>query len=287
MRINPFEETYQLINMDGYNCLFTNLRLDRSLLPKGLFCYDVRDSDSSDGSFAQVQPFVLVNHWGTIICKDEIPMNEYGCYYPETEERFLDKSISLSGFLEMSREDSDTLFDGGEWREDSDRDQNLHEKYMHGYLYGSSFGDITVYPQFNLYEDNNLYLGLQYYDEEEGRLDFFGSLTVNTDIMPYLENTIDTENNGTKILDFLEKAGFGERTGHEILSGFCRYPVFRFNEKILQKHAPDVLIDHAKSHGREVCTSKEESLSNKLRSAEQKTSHTFSKKRDHDLSDRS
>lgn len=268
MLVNPFEETYQLIQMDDYNCLFTNLRLDRTLLPKGLHCYDVRDSDDLNGSFAQVKPFILVNHWGTIICKDEIPMNEYGCYYPEGDDVFLDKSISLTSFLELSREDSDELFEGKDCIVESLKDTTLLAQYQNGYDYGSSFGDITVYPQFGLYQDDNLYLGLRYYDEEEGRTDFFGSITVNTDALPYLHSAIDTDKNGEKILDFLEKNGFGKRTGREISSGFCRYPVFCFNEEAVQKHAPQVLEDYTKSHGREVSVTKKETLSNMIRSAE-------------------
>lgn len=272
MLVNPFEETYQLIQMDGYNCLFTNLRLDRNLLPKGLHCYDVRDSDDLDGSFAQVKPFILVNHWGTILCKDEIPMNEYGCYYPEEGDVFLDKSISLTSFLELSREDSDKLFEEADLTVEPGADATLLAQYQNGYEYGSSFGDITVYPQFGLYQDNNLYLGLRYYDEEEGRTDFFGSITVNTDTLPYLHGTIDTNQNGEKILDFLEKNGFGKRTGRDIPSGFCKYPVFLFNEEAIQKHAPQVLEDYTRSHGQEVETMKKESLSNMIRSAETQAS---------------
>lgn len=267
MVVNPFKETYQLIKMDEYNCLFTNLRLDRSLLPKGLFCYDVRDSDDLDGSFAQVKPYILVNHWGTIICKDEIPMNEYGCYYPEEEDVFLDKSISLMSFLELSREDSDRLFEEADCPVDPQKDALLLEQYQNGYEYASSFGDITVYPHFGLYQDNTLFLGLRYYDEEEGQTDFFGSITVNTDTLPYLHSTIDTDKNGEKILDFLEKNGFGRRTNHEISSGFCRYPVFCFNEEAIQKHAPQVLSDYAKSHGRGVNSRTKEPLANRIRSA--------------------
>jgi len=274
MKINPFEETYQLIQMDGYNCLFTNLRLDRSLLPKGIHCYDVRDSDDLDGSFAEVQPFVLVNHWGTIICKDKIPLDKDGSYYPKDEEVFLDKSISLASFLELSRVESDELFDDGTWIEDPIKEKDLARKYIQGYEYGSSFGDITVFPEFYLYRDNNLYLGLEYYDEEEGRTDFFGSVTVNTDAMPYLHNTIDTEKNGTKILEFLEQNGFGQRTGRSVPSGNCWYPQFCFNEEIVAKHAPDILNDYKKTVDKPNKTQKAGPLSGKICDAKERASNT-------------
>ena len=63
------KEKYELMEIDGRPVLFTNLRLDRETVPEGLFCYDVRDSDDLDGSFAEIAPFVRVNHWGTILCR--------------------------------------------------------------------------------------------------------------------------------------------------------------------------------------------------------------------------
>lgn len=39
---------------------------------------------------------------------------------------------------------------------------------------------------------------------------------------------IDTNNNGSYILDWLEESGFGKRTGKNGISGFCTYPEFDF-----------------------------------------------------------
>ena len=105
MAIDARKELFELIQLDGIVCLFTNDRIDRSTVPKGLHCYDVRDSDQTDGSFAEINPFVFVNHWGTILCKHEFPMNEFGCYYPkDIDAVFLDKSMDTEAFL-ASRED--------------------------------------------------------------------------------------------------------------------------------------------------------------------------------------
>lgn len=72
-------------------CLFTNMRIDRTSLPSGIFAYDVRDCDC-DGNFAEIREFVLVNHWGTILCKEKIPLNKNGSYYPEEGENYIDYS---------------------------------------------------------------------------------------------------------------------------------------------------------------------------------------------------
>ena len=105
MSIDARKESFDLIQLDGTVCLFTNDRIDRSTVPDGLQCYDVRDSDQTDGSFAEINRFVLVNHWGTILCKHEFPMNEIGCYYPrDVDAVFLDRSMGVEEFL-ACRED--------------------------------------------------------------------------------------------------------------------------------------------------------------------------------------
>lgn len=99
--LNAKTEQYELAQIDNKIVLFTNMRLDRDTVPEGLFCYDVRDSDTSDGSMAEVKPFVLVNHWGTILSKEPIQMDEFGSYYPK-EWGYLGESMNLSDFQKES-----------------------------------------------------------------------------------------------------------------------------------------------------------------------------------------
>lgn len=98
-------EVYDVVDVDGRLCLFTNMRLDRDTIPKGLYCYDVRDSDSLDGSFAEVKPFVFVNHWGTIISWEEIELNGDGSYFPKEEPYFVGIQLSLKEYVQVSREE--------------------------------------------------------------------------------------------------------------------------------------------------------------------------------------
>lgn len=73
-----------VVSVQGKPYLFTNLRVDRDTVPKGLHAYDVRD-DSCDGEFWQVQRFVMVDHWGTIIGLQEIELDDTGAYQCEAE----------------------------------------------------------------------------------------------------------------------------------------------------------------------------------------------------------
>lgn len=119
-------ERYTLINMDGHICLFTNMRLDRDTIPEGLHCYDVRDADAN-GEFAEVAPFVLVNHWGSLITKEPIPLDpEWHCYYPEQDaEYYSNESFTLEQFQTTPIEELLALAQGNSL---ASRMQNAQER---------------------------------------------------------------------------------------------------------------------------------------------------------------
>lgn len=95
--LDAAREKYILAEIDSRPVLFTNMRLNRDTVPEGLFCYDVRDSDYLDGSMAEVKPFVMVNHWGTILSREAFPLDGHGSYYPK-DWGYLDKTMSLTEF---------------------------------------------------------------------------------------------------------------------------------------------------------------------------------------------
>jgi hypothetical protein len=69
-KYNAMEETYEPVNLFGKPALFTNLRLDRSTLPEGLYVYDIRSS--SKGRAAAIEPYVTIDHLGTVIASEAI-----------------------------------------------------------------------------------------------------------------------------------------------------------------------------------------------------------------------
>lgn len=83
---NAQDEDYELVELDEFTALFTNARLNRESIPKGLFCYDIRHDDECQGVACEVSPFIGVNHWGTILSKKEIPLDSTGSYYPKEME---------------------------------------------------------------------------------------------------------------------------------------------------------------------------------------------------------
>lgn len=84
MNFNEFEK-FDVVEVQEKLYLFTNMRVDRKTIPEGSFAYDVRD-DCGDGEFAQVQPFVMVDHWGTIIGPAEIELDSFGQYQCNGED---------------------------------------------------------------------------------------------------------------------------------------------------------------------------------------------------------
>lgn len=83
---------FEIVELQGKQYMFTNLRVKRDTIPEGLYAYDV--ADDCDGSFCRVQKFVLVNHWGTIIGKEPIEMETIKSLdpnYPDIEAYYPDE----------------------------------------------------------------------------------------------------------------------------------------------------------------------------------------------------
>ncbi len=66
-----------IISVDGDNeiiGLYTCTRVDRDSLPQGFYAYDIRENDDGDNAYCTVENYVVVNHTGTIVTREEIPM---------------------------------------------------------------------------------------------------------------------------------------------------------------------------------------------------------------------
>ena len=93
MAYNAANESYERVVVFGKECLFTCARIDRTTVPEGLFAYDVRHDDDCQGIPCQIKPYVMVNHWGTIICAEPIEMSDckefgerFACRYLEDDD---------------------------------------------------------------------------------------------------------------------------------------------------------------------------------------------------------
>ena len=112
--------------------------------------------------------------------------------------------------------------------------------------YGSYQVEVTVHT----YQDNgNLYVGLNYYDEELDGMFPFGHITVNTgNKLGYLEAAIDVNNMGEDVVAFIVDNGLAENKGTVVHSGFCIYPVYKFSKKRLSELCPMDFARYKREH---------------------------------------
>lgn len=104
MKYNAETECFERVEIDGVEVLFTNARLDRETVPAGIYCYDVRETEGFSGIPAALEPCAMANHWGTVLSKQEFPM-ENG-YYGITEDSFnyLGETLMLEEYLQETQE---------------------------------------------------------------------------------------------------------------------------------------------------------------------------------------
>lgn len=92
---------YEGVNVCGVEALYSNERLTREDIPKGMHCYYLRNRDDGIG-FATLEPQVDVNLGGTIVTKEPIEMPQEG-YIELTDDNYPDfvgDDYSLEQFME-------------------------------------------------------------------------------------------------------------------------------------------------------------------------------------------
>lgn len=148
------------------------------------------------------------------------------------------------------------------------------------FQYTDSFGDvIEVFPELDVYRStDNLYVRLKAYDEDLEDIDHYCDVTVSIFELPFLQSTIDTNNNGDKMVKFLEENGFGVATGTKLPSGRCWYPVFQFDPERLKEIDPDTFAFYAKLHHQRV--DEKPALDSQIKKAEEQTQENSSHKKE-------
>lgn len=91
--------SYEDFEVNGIAALFTNIRIERESLPEGVYAYDIRESDDGE-RLATIESQVCVNHGGTILVLEEIPMPEIGYLKISDYSYGLGREISLEEWRE-------------------------------------------------------------------------------------------------------------------------------------------------------------------------------------------
>jgi len=77
-RYNAMKESFEEVEVFEKPALFTPIRIDRSTVPSGYHLYEVRHDDDGQGDAVEIARNIFVNHWGSIITKDEIELSPEG-----------------------------------------------------------------------------------------------------------------------------------------------------------------------------------------------------------------
>ena len=72
------EQSFEEVELFGKPALFTNERVDRSTVPKGVYAYDIRETEGFSGIACEIGRHVAVNHWGTVITRHSVKLTHDG-----------------------------------------------------------------------------------------------------------------------------------------------------------------------------------------------------------------
>lgn len=76
IRFDYRKEKFQKVRVCGIECDFSEMRIDRSTVPKGRYQYEVADDDESQGNPSRIKYGIMVNFFGTLISDVPLPL---GC----------------------------------------------------------------------------------------------------------------------------------------------------------------------------------------------------------------
>lgn len=76
MKTDARTECWEIVTVCDIPMLFSCLRIDRETVPEGLYLYEVRHADEDWGDPVQIARWVMVNHFGTLLSKAELPLEE-------------------------------------------------------------------------------------------------------------------------------------------------------------------------------------------------------------------
>lgn len=98
MGVDIRSEQMEHIEIFGKPALFTNERIDRSSVPDGWHCYDLRGSDDDPGRPATLEDNVCVNHAGAIL--SPFPLKRAATAYRRLKDtmNFLGEDMSIEEF---------------------------------------------------------------------------------------------------------------------------------------------------------------------------------------------
>lgn len=72
------DERYEEVTILGKPALFTSLRIESASVPAGINRYEIRHEDDDGMNAAQIGASIWVNHMGTLLMRDALPLDARG-----------------------------------------------------------------------------------------------------------------------------------------------------------------------------------------------------------------
>ncbi len=108
--INIEAENFELIELLDKQALFTNERLNAEDVPQGLYLYHLRMDDEQD-HFTTIEPYVKVNHGGSVITKEPIDFGDadHIAFTEDTSPNFIGEELTFGQFMRGDFEQSEGM----------------------------------------------------------------------------------------------------------------------------------------------------------------------------------
>lgn len=103
-KIDVGEESFEEVELAGRAGLFTELRVDKSTIPNGVYCYELRHGD--DDSFpAELEENVRVNYFGSVLMAEKLELGKEGKLPIGYEDfGYTGEEMKLNAFIKKSKE---------------------------------------------------------------------------------------------------------------------------------------------------------------------------------------
>lgn len=142
--IDVNKESLQEADVKGHKVLFTELRVDKSTIPEGVNCYELRHGDD-DSYPAALEQGVRVNYFGAVLMTDKMELGKDGYVPLEYEDfGFTGEDLSVTEYLANYGEEPDDLSSMSDLVSFAENDLNFPmtekeaEKLL-GYMEGHEF----------------------------------------------------------------------------------------------------------------------------------------------------
>ena len=106
-REDATKEVFEEVTVLDKPMLFTCLRIDSATVPKGLYLYEVRHDDDMRGDPVEIAKWIMVNHWGTLISNEPLPLtpsrsvnNAYLNIDPKKDWTYEGRDCTLAEYME-------------------------------------------------------------------------------------------------------------------------------------------------------------------------------------------